>query len=165
MYRHVQKPGIISYENSCQRCRQSPRTAAACSETPPRSEAHCALAGYLTPFYSCAVVIADNWSYAGRITDENRKENKIHIHDGSVSCDSVFSRVAHQLRVIQHADNGHGNTAHQFRYTVGAGTSERSSIPIWLRRRRLAKRHVLGSYQRVFVKKRDLGHCQILHLQ
>ena len=52
-----------------------------------------------------AVMIADNRGAADSITDKNRDENELNVHQHAVSGHAVFARKFHQLKVIEHSDN------------------------------------------------------------
>jgi hypothetical protein len=64
-------------------------------------------------------MVADNRSAPNGISDGNSNENKLHIHQDSVSRDSVLSDKAEKLEVVEHTYCGRGNAGHYFGGTVG----------------------------------------------
>ena len=77
---------------------------------------------------SCSIMITDHRRAAHRISDKHRLKDQAYIHKNPVGRDSVFPGVSHQLYIIKHADQRHGDIAHQLRGTVGAGPDQRPQI-------------------------------------
>ena len=73
-------------------------------------------------------MVADNGSRTDGISDVDCNENELHIHQHTVCRHAVFSDVFQELKVIDHADDGGGDIAHQFRGAVGAGAYHRSDF-------------------------------------
>ncbi len=62
----------------------------------------------------CTIMIADDRSASNGVPDGNGNENKLHIHQDSVSRDSVLADKTEKLEVIEHTYGGGGNAGHYF---------------------------------------------------
>ena len=76
----------------------------------------------------CTKMITNDRCRSNRISNECGKENHIDVHQYTVSGNAILACIFHQLHIVQHTDNGHGNIAHQLRRTICAGFQQCSSV-------------------------------------
>ncbi len=76
------------------------------------------------------IVISDNGCGTDGISDKYCYKNKLDIHQNTVSCDTVFTRKAHKLEIVEHADQGTRNIGHQFGGTVCAGFAKDRQVHV-----------------------------------
>ena len=71
-----------------------------------------------------AVVEADDGGRADTQANEHGDEDEVDVHDDAVGGDAVLPGVCHELQVIEHTDQAHGEVAHQLRGAVGGGPQQ-----------------------------------------
>ena len=76
------------------------------------------------------VVEADDRRRSQGITEIQGHEDNIHIHNDTICRHAVFSGRFHQLKVIEHTNNGRRQIRHQFGRTVHAGLPDDFSVPL-----------------------------------
>ena len=74
------------------------------------------------------VVVADDRRGTHGIADEDSLKDHADVHQYAIGGNAVLSGVLHQLDIIQHTDQRHGDIAHQLGGTVGADTAQRAKL-------------------------------------
>ena len=75
-----------------------------------------------------AVVETDDGRAADGVTDVDGDKDELHIHQHAVGRDAVLADIVEQLKVIEHADDGRGDIAHQLGRAVAAGVQQRPQL-------------------------------------
>ena len=75
-------------------------------------------------------MIAYNGGASHGVAEENGREDEVHIHDDAVDRYTVRTHQAHELPVIEHGDDGHGDVRHKLRSAVGAGLYQRTQVEL-----------------------------------
>ena len=73
-------------------------------------------------------VEADDRGAAHGVAQEDGHENKVHVHNDPIGGHAVLPRQAHELEVIEHVHQGHGQVGHQLRRAVGAGLEQGPAV-------------------------------------
>ena len=66
-------------------------------------------------------MIADDGGAPDGVPDKHGAEHKVHVHDHPVGSHPVLPRQGHELVIVQHRHQRHGDVGHQLRGAVGAG--------------------------------------------
>ena len=74
-------------------------------------------------------MVRDDRRGAHRITDVDRHKEEGDVLDDTVGGNAVFPDVSHQLTVIEHVDEGHGDVRHELGEAVPAGLPEGGAVP------------------------------------
>jgi len=123
-HRHIPKRLVIADEKVCERigegyCRCRHQNAEGAHD-------YQALFIEVLKLFSvpCSVMEADNGGRAYNEADEDGNEDEADVHYSSVGGNSVLTRKAHKLVVIENCDHRHRNVAEQLGGAVGAGFQE-----------------------------------------
>ena len=76
-----------------------------------------------------AVVVAHNGGGSYGVTDEYRHKEEADVHDDTEGRDAILSRQPHELVVVEHTGDRHGNIGHQFGGAVGGGPRDGFRAP------------------------------------
>ena len=76
-----------------------------------------------------AVLETDDRGGADGIAREDRSENHADVHHYPIGGDSFGPGVAQELKVVEQADEAHGDTAHEFRRSIGHGLDDGPAGP------------------------------------
>ena len=86
-------------------------------------------------------MIAHDRGTSHRIADKERRKDKAHVHDDAVYGNTVGTGKAHELPVVEHVYDGHGDVRHKLGSAVCTGLqqgtkvhmgpSETESAPVW----------------------------------
>ena len=78
----------------------------------------------------CAEMIADDGRAADGETEKRRDKDEIDVHHDRVRRNAALTDQPHQLEVIQDADEGRGDVAHQLGRAVAAGLQKLTDIQL-----------------------------------
>ena len=73
-------------------------------------------------------MIAHDGRAAHRIAEEDGHKNEVHVHDHTEHRHAVRAHQAHELPVIEHVDDGHGDIRHELRGAVAAGLGDGAQV-------------------------------------
>ena len=116
---HLQKFRSIAYEQPGQR----PSQCLSRCKHQHRKDADQQKALFLKSFQffivPCTIMIADHRCRTYRISEKYGLEYHTDIHQDSICGDPVLPCIFHQLYIIEHTHQRHGNIAYQFGRAIG----------------------------------------------
>ena len=69
-------------------------------------------------------MIAHDRGTSHRVADKECREDKAHIHDDAIYGNTVGTGKAHELPVVKHVYDGHGDVRHKLRSAVCTGLQQ-----------------------------------------